>query len=171
MKKTWMLRTAGILCIIGGTIIAAPAAMMVAESLGPAPSHADPGGYIVMIFFGVPSIILGTVAIVGGIYALKRRVWVLALTGSIVIAIPGSLLIFTGANLIGSCILGILAIIFVIVGKGEFKAKALVVDISPKSRRSTALLAFFLGVFGAHRFYIGKTRTALVMLLLSIAGW
>jgi len=41
-------------------------------------------------------------------------------------------------------------------------------EISSKSRRATVLLALFLGIFGAHRFYIGKTRTAIVMLILSI---
>ena len=41
-------------------------------------------------------------------------------------------------------------------------------EISPKSRRGTVLLALFLGIFGAHRFYIGKTRTAIVMLILTI---
>ena len=41
-------------------------------------------------------------------------------------------------------------------------------EISPKSRLSTVLLTFFLGIFGAHRFYIGKIRTAIVMLILSI---
>ena len=41
-------------------------------------------------------------------------------------------------------------------------------EISPKSRGATVLLALFLGIFGAHRFYIGKTRTAIVMLILSI---
>lgn len=30
------------------------------------------------------------------------------------------------------------------------------------------LLAIFLGVFGAHRFYLGRTGSALVMLLLTI---
>jgi len=40
--------------------------------------------------------------------------------------------------------------------------------ISPKSRMVTALLAFFLGIFGTHRFYIGKIRTAIMMLILSI---
>jgi len=43
-------------------------------------------------------------------------------------------------------------------------------EISPKSRRTTTLLALFLGVFGAHRFYTGQTRTAIVMLSLSIVG-
>jgi len=41
---------------------------------------------------------------------------------------------------------------------------------SSKSRLVTALLAFplLLGAFGAHRFYIGRTITAIVMLTLSI---
>ena len=41
-------------------------------------------------------------------------------------------------------------------------------EISPKSRLTTVLLTCFLGIFGTHRFYIGKTRTATVMLILSI---
>ena len=45
------------------------------------------------------------------------------------------------------------------------------VGISPKSRLATTLLAWFLGHFGAHRFYIGKTGTAVVMLILGIVGW
>jgi TM2 domain-containing membrane protein YozV len=51
------------------------------------------------------------------------------------------------------------------------KCGARVTNISPKSRLAATLLAWFLGVFGAHRFYIGKTGTAIVMLLLWIAGW
>jgi TM2 domain-containing membrane protein YozV len=45
------------------------------------------------------------------------------------------------------------------------------VDISPKSRLATTLLAFFLGEFGAHRFYLGKIRTAVTMLILAIIGY
>ncbi len=40
--------------------------------------------------------------------------------------------------------------------------------ISQKSRLATVLLTLFLGIFGAHRFYMGKIRTAIVMLILSV---
>jgi TM2 domain-containing membrane protein YozV len=39
------------------------------------------------------------------------------------------------------------------------------INASPKSRLATLLLCFFLGLFGAHRFYVGKTGTALLMLV------
>jgi hypothetical protein len=47
---------------------------------------------------------------------------------------------------------------------GARLAKAEEVDISPKSRLTTTLLAWFLGEFGAHRFYLGKIGTAIAML-------
>ena len=37
---------------------------------------------------------------------------------------------------------------------------------SPKSRLVALLLAIFLGVYGAHRFYAGKIKSAVVMLFL-----
>jgi hypothetical protein len=36
---------------------------------------------------------------------------------------------------------------------------------SPKERVVALLLCFFLGVFGAHRFYVGKIGTAILMIL------
>jgi len=36
---------------------------------------------------------------------------------------------------------------------------------SPRSRTVTLILAGFLGVFGAHRFYVGKTQTAVLQLI------
>ncbi len=35
---------------------------------------------------------------------------------------------------------------------------------SPKSRLACLLLCLFLGLLGAHRFYVGKTGTAILML-------
>ena len=43
-------------------------------------------------------------------------------------------------------------------------------EVSAKSRLTTTLLAAFLGVFGIHRMYLDRTRTAIVMLILGIAG-
>ena len=37
-------------------------------------------------------------------------------------------------------------------------------EISPKSRLAVSLFAWFLGTFGAHRFYLGKIGTAIAML-------
>jgi hypothetical protein len=54
-------------------------------------------------------IILGIVAIIGGIYAIQRKLWGMALAGAIC-AIIGP-----------SALLGILAIIFIAIGKPEFK--------------------------------------------------
>ena len=105
MERTWKPTTAGILCIIAGAIgvitgiIVAAISGIIATFLGIALTGV----------FGVPPLILGIIAIIGGIYALRRRVWGLALAGSICALIgPGT-------------ILGILAIIFVSLGKGEFE--------------------------------------------------
>ena len=104
MEKTWKPTTAGVLCIIAGSI--AVLAGMVVALLG-----LFVGGFFGLPWpglFGIPSLMFGIVAIVGGIFALKRQVWGLALTGSI-------------CALFGPwVILGLLAIIFVSLGKGEF---------------------------------------------------
>lgn len=38
---------------------------------------------------------------------------------------------------------------------------------SAKSRRTALLLCLFLGYFGAHRFYVGKTKSGIVVLIMS----
>ena len=104
MERTWKPTVAGILAIIGGAI---------ETILGLVIATVGSIGW----FFGVPwvsvigapLIILGIIAIVGGTYALRRRIWGLALAGSI-------------CALIGPWgLLGLLAIIFVSLGKGEFE--------------------------------------------------
>ncbi len=37
--------------------------------------------------------------------------------------------------------------------------------ISLKSRAVAAILAWFLGIFGIHRFYVGKTGTGILMIV------
>jgi hypothetical protein len=105
MEKTWKPTVAGILAIIAGALqVIVGAIFAIGVGFG--------GGIIGMGWLSAifaPLIIFGIIAIVGGIYALRRKIWGLALAGSI-------------CALIGPWfILGILAIIFVALGKGEFK--------------------------------------------------
>jgi hypothetical protein len=145
MKRIWMLRAAGILCIIAGVPIVVIAGIVVALGVDALIRPSPDAGYVVSIFIfvGAPwsilSIIVGTFAIVGGIYALRRRRWGLALAGSICVLILGIALggigaLFYGFVLFSSSlvvwpfvvfgILGLLALlplVFVIKGKGEFR--------------------------------------------------
>jgi TM2 domain-containing membrane protein YozV len=41
---------------------------------------------------------------------------------------------------------------------------------SPKSRLAAALLAFFLGALGVHRFYVGKIGTG-ILIIVTIGGF
>lgn len=44
-------------------------------------------------------------------------------------------------------------------------------NLSSKSKIVAALLAFFLGSLGAHRFYVGRAGTAVLQLLMLIVGY
>ena len=109
MERTWKPTTAGILGIIAGAIgvlfglILAVAGGILGTIVGVFIPFI--GGAVAGVF-AIP-LILGIVAIIGGVYALKRRTWGLALAGSICAFF---------------CVwfLGVPAIIFVILGKREF---------------------------------------------------
>lgn len=49
--------------------------------------------------------------------------------------------------------------------------KAMALSIGRKSIAVSLLLWFFLGGIGAHRMYLGKVGSGIVMALLSIFGW
>jgi TM2 domain-containing membrane protein YozV len=42
------------------------------------------------------------------------------------------------------------------------------IETSEKSRLVAFLLSFFLGVWGVHRFYVGKSGSGIAMLLISL---
>ncbi len=43
--------------------------------------------------------------------------------------------------------------------------------IGQKSKIAAALLAFFLGFFGVHKFYLGRTGPGIIMLICGTIGW
>jgi len=109
-ERTWKPRVAGILSITGGAVQVIMAILLLAFV-----GYIQGMGWFSGIFapvigqlanIGVLLIYLGVIAIVGGIFALRRSNWGLALAGSIC-ALP-------------TVFLAIPAIIFVILGKREF---------------------------------------------------
>jgi len=137
MERTWKPTTAGVLTIIAGVIGIGRGGLMLllAGLIGRlrafAPELSDlirqwagvfiPGtidipsiierviriSSFALIVIGAVSLTFGIIALVGGIQAIRRRTWGLALAGSI-LALPSAVL------------LGILSIIFVSLGKKEF---------------------------------------------------
>jgi len=103
MQKTWKPTTAGILTIIGGGVGIGIGAFV--ATIGGITGALT--GLVWLGGIGAPLIGIGIVAIIGGIYAMRRRAWGFALTGAILAIICGGPL-------------GILATIFVSMGKKEF---------------------------------------------------
>ena len=97
--KTWKPTAAGILSIISGTFI-------VWYRLSE----------LIRIGSSLVGIMLGLIAIVGGIFAIRRRVWGLALAGAICSIVPPH----PWGFLIWTPVLGILAVVFVVSSKSEF---------------------------------------------------
>ncbi len=131
MKKAWKPTAAGILTIISGCIcigIGVSAAVLreamggMAELVGIVGMAGTAGIFAAL---GGAVIGIGVVALIAGIFTLKRRRWGFALTGAILatscVGVLGMLatdallvILFCGG------VLGILAIIFVSMGKKEF---------------------------------------------------
>lgn len=53
----------------------------------------------------------------------------------------------------------------------ESTRQQLIFQANRKSTGAAYLLWLFLGSFGAHRFYLGQTGTAVTQLLLLLLGW
>ena len=113
MNKTWKSLVAGILDIVAGVfglisglgLILGGAVMRAGMAgMGEIPGFM-PG---LLAGMAIPLVIIAILAIVGGVYALKRKIWGLALAGSIAAFFP-------------SWPLGIAAIVFTILSKNEFE--------------------------------------------------
>lgn len=121
MKKTWKPTTAGILSIVGGSVGILGA--LTVGALGAwglmgmdgmwgtwgSGGHMMPWGANLLGSFGLVALILGAIAIVGGIFALQRKHWGLSLAGAICAALVPM-----------SFVLGILAIVFIAISHDEF---------------------------------------------------
>jgi hypothetical protein len=125
VQKTWKPTVAGILNIIAGVFnllgaIGVIIGIIVFVSVGVSPLFEEMWRelaylgiglnflIIIMVIFAIFSAIVGILPLLGGIYALQRKQWGLALTGSI-------------AAILGSTPLGIAATIFTALSKDEFE--------------------------------------------------
>ena len=98
-----MRKWGGILSIIGGCIgIGMGAMILFWGSMGDVMS-----GFLWFGVAGIPLIVFGIIAIIGGIYAVQAKAWVFALIGAILAIICGG-------------IFGVLATIFIALRKNEF---------------------------------------------------
>jgi hypothetical protein len=100
--RSWMATTGGILSIVTGVIIGFVALFVFI--LGAALGTEGAAGAIV----GLVLIAFAIVEIVGGVFAIRRRRWGLALAGAI-------------CAVFSSLILGILAVVFIVMSKQEFE--------------------------------------------------
>jgi len=114
MQKTWKPTVAGILDVIAGVfaLVGGLVLIVLGSTGGLFLDYFELGIFqwvplAFLLAVGVPLLVLGILALVGGIYALRRKVWGLALAGSI-------------ATVLFSQLLGILAIIFIALSEDEF---------------------------------------------------
>jgi hypothetical protein len=113
-SNAWMPTAGGVLSIIvgAGDLIGSLALFLLAVIGAAGVSWIHPAlGSIQLVLFGFLGfwlVVTGVLAIVGGVMAVRRRNWGLALTGSI------------AALLGGGHLLGILAIVFTAIARKEF---------------------------------------------------
>jgi hypothetical protein len=116
--RTWKTRTAGILAIIAGAVGLAEwvwvAVLEVLRYGWPAVGDFLGLGAILPAVAAI-ALIIRIVAIVGGVFALKRRRWGLALGGSVCAIFSSVFLALVNVPL------AIAAIVLVVLGRGEFE--------------------------------------------------
>ena len=120
MQKTWMPTVSGILSIISGGLSLLFSVFTVLglglfltadywDSFGNFGGPNESAFNAILIFFVLPYIIISLVAIIGGVFSIRRRLWGLALAGAICAFFS-----------IWGWALGIGAIVLVSLSKNEF---------------------------------------------------
>ncbi|UCE98327.1 MAG: hypothetical protein JSV74_03110 [Dehalococcoidia bacterium] len=101
MHKTWKPVVGGILSIVSGAVFIVAGILILTAEWEEAP--------LIALAFGSATLFVGSIMpIVGGIFALKRKLWILALLGSI----------FT---LLGFPFTGIPTLVLILMSKDEFE--------------------------------------------------
>ena len=111
MVTTWKPITAGILCIVAGALnlIGGITVAALGATLTPFTHSMGVAGFMWLQLVAIPLIVLGIVSVVGGVFALQRRIWGMAFAGAICALFPPPIVV-----------LGILAIIFLALSRQEF---------------------------------------------------
>jgi uncharacterized membrane protein HdeD (DUF308 family) len=127
MEETWKSTTGGILSIIGGVIaffasmglfIASTAINYTENWVGNWGLNGLPINITsILLAIAIPLCICGIIAIIGGIFALQRKCWGLALAGSIAAFFPAS-------------ILGLGSVVFIAISRDEFGPKAKITGVT-----------------------------------------
>jgi hypothetical protein len=115
MNRTSLPVAGGIICIvigslslIGSLLFALIVSIMAASAYWDGPMSSNYAGAFVWVVF-IPYFVICVLAITGGVFALRRKTWGLALTGAICCFMTGWAWIF-----------GVAAIVLVAVSKKEF---------------------------------------------------
>jgi len=108
MNKTWKPVVAGILDIIaGGAALMLGSGLLIGGAIVGFVTQMPMWLNTLIPIISAPLVILGLLDIAGGIYALMRKAWGMALAGSI-------------TALITSPLLGIIALVLTVISKKEF---------------------------------------------------
>ena len=119
IEKTWKPKAAGILSIISGSAgLVAVFGLIIAISITggfiiPGTEHIPKFVASILIGITIPLAALSGLSLVGGIYTLQRRMWGLAIAGSISS-------IFSSVPLLGGLPVGIAAIVLTVLSRNEF---------------------------------------------------
>jgi len=130
MKRTWKPQTAGILSIISGVVgllgsfgilIAIAALNATGHWIGEWNMYWEPFNVISILWtIEIPLFICGALALIGGIFAVQRKFWGVALAGSI-------------AAFFSAWLLGLVSVILTSLSRDEFSPETKTVTIAEKT--------------------------------------